>query len=224
MAQKLSPNPNIFDTPGIQPKNCSEWFPTGTYYMGDVVLRGATVDEPNDRWVGGEMFVLIALVGSVTPGALVRCYVGLTSDPLYNQLSLTNPAVKGIDFNNDWISQNPPAPIPPPNPTGAQWVNLTLLSPAVRPWNKLRNYGQGDLVYYPDPTVVWRASFAIAAGSAPNVAGLNQLATAEYNQGWALISNPQQYTAFNPTQFTVMGTSVNEPSPQPLPPTRPLPL
>lgn len=221
----LSPNPNIYDTPNIQPSQCVEWSATGTYTMGDCVLRGATFDVATQRWVGGEMFYLLALVGNrSTPGQI--CYVGATSDPLNYQLSLSNPAVTGVDFNNGWISSTNTFSVPPPapNPGGAQWVNMTLLSPAVRPWNKLRAYNQGDLVYYPDPTVVWRASFDVVTGSAPNVAGLNQKATSQYNQGWALISNPQQYTAFNPTQFSVEGTSVNEPLPQPLPPTRALPL
>lgn len=225
MAQYISQNPNIYDAPQIQPSDCIEWLgPTATYWMGDCVLRGATYDADNAVWRGGEMFVLIALVGSLATGPNQRCYVGATSDPLYNQLTLLDPNHRGIDFNNDWISTNPPTAAPRPNPTGAQWVNMTLLSPAVRPWNRLRAYGQGDLVYYPDPTVVWRATFSIVPGQPPNVAGLNQVASAEFNVGWALISNPQQYTAFNPNQFSILGTSVNEALPQPLPPTRALPL
>lgn len=218
-ALPLSPNPNLYQTPTLQPADCVEWSPAGQYFMGDCVLRGATFNNDTQRWEGGQMFFLLALVGSQTVAAYTYGSVGLTSDPLISQLSLNGA---GVDFNNGWIQATPIQV--GPNPRGAQWVNLSLLSPAVRPWNNVQPYNFGDIVYYPDPTVVWRATETAPAGLPPNVPGLNTVGINQINTAWALISNPQQYSAFNETPVNVIGTSILQTEPQPLPPTRALPL
>lgn len=222
-ALPFSPNPNIYQTPSLQPKDCAEWAETGNYFMGDCVLRGATFNNDTQKWEGGEMFMLLALVGNTTFNEYVYGNVGVTSDPIFSSLSLKS---NGVDFNNNWIGSTPNQTTA--NPGGAQWVNLSLLTPQIPPWNKERNYGFGDLVYYPDPTIVWR--FSVDTVGLPNVTppgitafGGNTLTS------WSLISNPQQYTAFNPNPPVApslrAGSGDNVVvSTATLPPTRPAPL
>ena len=223
-AKPLSPNNNIYQTPSLQPADCVEWSATGNYFMGDCVLRGATFNNDTQSWEGGEMFMLLALVGNLTTQEYVYGNVGATSDPIFSSLSLKS---NGVDFNNDWITSTPNQT--PPNPGGAQWINLSLLTPGVPPWNRVRNYGLGDLVYYPDPTVVWRRSVE-GQVPFPNVTPPGLTAVGDNTlTAWSLISNPQQYTSFNPNppvapSFRLGSSNTPVVSTAPLPPTRPAPL
>ena len=211
MAGPFSPNPNIFMNPAIQPTEMPLWSAAGTYNWGDCVLGS-----------DGFAYCLLAATSS-GPG---YPYVGLTSDPTIPGFSLTLKNQNGIDMGGEFSYDTPAYLAAPLNPTGAQWVNLSLLSPRVPPWNANTTYSVGDLVYFPtdQPTVVWRLNKPVPAGNPPNVPGLNQTVSNQVNQWWGLISNPLQQTAFNPSVPNVYGTNVEIFVNQPLPAIRPAPL
>lgn len=180
------------------------WLPFGTYNFGDCVVGS-----------DGMAYCLLAATSS-PPG---YPYIGITSDPTVNGKSLTLKNQNGIDFGGDFQTDPPSAA---PNPFGAQWVNLSMLSPRVPPWSISASYQPGDLVYYPNdqPSVVWRCNRA-HTGLAPTIPAQNVIAVQVLNTTWDLISNPLQYTAFNPTlpyNFAPFGPD------QPLPAIRPAPI
>lgn len=205
----FSPNPNILVQPDIQKTFMLPWSATTQYNFGDCVIGS-----------DGMAYCFLAAFDSGTYPA-----VGTTSDPTFPGNSLTLKNQKGLliggDFGTNFITGATVS-----NTVGAQWVNLSLLSPTVPPWNANTTYSVGDLVYYPtdQPTVVWRLNNPVAAGNPPNVPGLNQISANQVNNWWGLISNPLQSTAFNPSVPNVLGTNVESLTEQPLPPIRPAPL
>jgi hypothetical protein len=205
----FSPNPNILVQPDIQQSFMYPWSPTTQYNYGDCVI--------------GSDGMAYAFLAAFDAGQYP--FVGTTSDPTYpgNSLTLSNQRglLIGGDFNTNYITGATVA-----NPNGAQWINLSLLSPRIPPWNAHTTYSIGDLVYFPtdQPSVVWRLNSPVQAGNPPNVPGLNQIATNQVNNWWGLISNPLQTTAFNPSIPNVYGTNVESFVNQPLPAIRPAPM
>jgi len=134
------------------------------------------------------------------------------------------------------------------NLTGAMWIKFNN-PPVIPPFSIYGEYKLGDLVTFPDPTVVWRANGPTTAP--PNVPGRNTnllpgvldskgfdepiiYPQPGLNNLWSLISSPVQTTAFNPLIPYIPGYGGSGPGvsaggpeslqPLPLPSFRPAPM
>lgn len=206
----FSPNPNIVVNPLIQKSQMLPWDGTTQYNYGDCVI--------------GSDGMAYALLAPTDAGNYPL--VGLTNNPIFTESSFRLNSTTGLARGGDFLENYITGAILPPR-GGAVWINLSLLSPVIRPWSRDEIYREGDLVYYPtdQPSVVWRYStnLVLVPAEEPNVPGLNQIANS-FNKVWTLISNPLQYGSFNPTLPSQIGTNFNSPTAQPLPSIRPNPI
>lgn len=192
-----SPNPNIFVTPSIQKSQMNAWSATTTYYYGDCVL-------------GSDGMAYCAISGYATSYPSM----GLLADPVTSSLSLSNQ--KGLLQNVNSLGSFTNIT---PNTSVTQapnWVNLSLLSPTIPPWNSTTNYQPGDLVFYPpdQPTLVWRRNDLGQTGqglglSPPYLPQPGIVSLDGVNTAWNLISNPLQLGNFNPVTITNPPSGLN---------------
>lgn len=196
----FSANPNILVNPAIQPSQMLPWSATTSYNWGDCVLGS-----------DGMAYCFMAAYDNPQYAS-----VGTTSDPTISKFSLSLKNQTGLLTGGDFAQNYETGVTLPANPNGAQWVNLSLLSPTIPPWNKNTNYKPGDLVFYPadQPTLVWRRNDLGETGqglerSPPYLPQPGIVSLDGVNTAWNLISNPLQLGSFNPTTISSPPTGLN---------------